>query len=256
MRVKICGIKNENELETAVNAGADAVGFLVGQRFPSQDFILPEKAARMTAMLPPFITPVLVTHLTDPREILEITEKTGITTLQLHGGSTPEQLSFLRKHLGSAVKFILTLHVGNLPDEINPPPAPFEMLTDAFLLDSFDPATGKVGGTGKTHNWQNSAKTVASVHRPVILAGGLNPDNVAEAIRLVRPFAVDANSALRPFGLLDGKIASAFVQNALHAFDAPATRPPEKNPNASDENPGTNQEEKNISADPEKGTPD
>ena len=55
------------------------------------------------------------------------------------------------------------------------------MLADAFLLDSFDPSTGRVGGTGKTHNWQNSAKTVASVHRPAILAGGLNPDNVAEA---------------------------------------------------------------------------
>ena len=228
MRVKICGIKNETELETAVNAGADAVGFLVGQRFPSQDFILPEKAARMTAMLPPFVTPVLVTHLTDPREILEITEKTGITTLQLHGGSTPEQLPPLRNYLGNGVKLILTLRVGNLPGEVSPDPAPFELPADAFLLDSFDPATGKVGGTGKTHNWQNSAKTVASVHRPVILAGGLNPDNVAEAIRIVRPFAVDANSALRPFGILDGKIASAFVQNALHAFDAAVRSPEEK----------------------------
>ncbi|MBQ9336336.1 MAG: phosphoribosylanthranilate isomerase [Lentisphaeria bacterium] len=221
MRVKICGVKDENELETAVNAGADAVGFLVGQRFPSQDFILPDRAARLASLLPPFVSPVLVTHLTDPEEILDLVDKTGIGTVQLHGGSTPEQTAALRKYLGSSVKLIVTLHIGKLPDEVMPAPEPYEAAADAFLLDSFDPATGKVGGTGRTHNWQTSAKVAASVHRPVILAGGLNPDNVAEAVRKVRPFAVDANSALRPLGPLDPKIAAAFVQNALRAFEKP-----------------------------------
>ena len=229
MRVKICGIRNETELEIAVNAGADAVGFLVGQRFPSQDFILPEKAARLTALLPPFVTPVLVTHLTDPREILEIVEKTGIITIQLHGGSLPEQLPPLREYLGSTAKLIAALHVGTLPDEVSPLPAPYEPLADAFLLDSHDPVSGKVGGTGKTHNWQNSARITASVRRPVILAGGLAPDNVAEAVRTVRPYAVDANSALRPFGVLDAKTASAFVRNALRAFE-PSTETGENTP--------------------------
>jgi len=219
MRVKICGIKNETELENAVNAGADAVGFLVGQRFPSGDFILPEKAARLTALLPPFVTPVLVTHLTEPADILKIVEKTGIQTIQLHGGSTPEQVAVLRKSLGPAAKLITLLHVGLLPDEVNPDPAGFESCSDAFLLDSFDPVSGKVGGTGKTHNWQNSARIVRSVHRPVILAGGLNPDNVTEAVRTVLPYAVDANSGLRPLGDLDAKTAAAFVQNALRAFE-------------------------------------
>ncbi|MBO4649269.1 MAG: phosphoribosylanthranilate isomerase [Lentisphaeria bacterium] len=219
MRVKICGVKDETELEIAVNAGADAIGFLVGQRYPSQDFILPEKAAWLTALLPPFVSPVLVTHLTDPGEIQELAEKTGITSIQLHGPSTPEQLGALRECLGPGVKLILAIHVGALPGEISPAPAPFEPLADAFLLDSFDPATGKVGGTGKTHHWETSAQIVNTVHRPVILAGGLNPDNVAEAVRTVRPYAVDANSALRPFGKLDARIAGAFVQNALRAFE-------------------------------------
>ena len=219
MRVKICAIKNETELEAAVNAGADAVGFLVGQRFPSPDFILPEKASRLAALLPPFVTSVLVTHLTDPGEILKIVEKTGIMTIQLHGGSTPEQTAALRKTFGHAVKLITALHVGMVPGEVHPQPGGFEACSDAFLLDSIDPATGKVGGTGKIHNWQNSAHIVKAVHRPVILAGGLNPDNVAEAVRTVRPYAVDANSALRPLGELDPKIASAFVQNALRAFE-------------------------------------
>ena len=222
MRVKICGIKNETELETAVNAGADAVGFLVGQRYPSQDFILPEKAARLTALLPPFVTPVLVTHLTEPAEIAELAEKTGIGTIQLHGASLPEQLPRLREYLGSGIKLIVALHVGVIPGEVSPDPAPFEPLADAFLLDSYDPVTGKVGGTGKTHHWQTSARLVKALHHPVILAGGLNPDNVAEAVRTVRPYAVDANSALRPLGELDARIAGAFVQNVLRAFEAPA----------------------------------
>ncbi len=221
MRVKICGIKDEDELETAVNAGADAAGFLVGQRFPSPDFILPDRAARLASLLPPFVSPVLVTHLTGPEEILDLADKTGIGTIQLHGGCTPEQVAAVRKYLGSSVKLIVTIHIGSLPDEVSPAPDAYEPFADAFLLDSFDPATGKVGGTGRTHNWQTSMKVAEAVHRPVILAGGLNPDNVAEAVRKVRPFAVDANSALRPFGPLDPKTAAAFVQNALRAFEKP-----------------------------------
>ena len=220
MRVKICGIKNETELETAVNAGADAVGFLVGQRFPSQDFILPDKAARLAALLPPFVTPVLVTHLTEPGEIAGLIERTGVTTVQLHGGSTAEQVHTLRKYLGSGVKLILAVHVGQLPDDISPDPAPYLPFADAFLLDSYDSVSGKVGGTGKTHNWQTSSKFVSDVSRPVILAGGLTPENVVEAVRTVRPYAVDVNSGVHPFGTLDARISSSFVQNALHAFSS------------------------------------
>lgn len=223
MRVKICGIKNETELEIAINAGADAVGFLVGQRFPSPDFILPDKAARLAALLPPFITPVLVTHLTEPEEIAGLVERTGVVTVQLHGGSSVEQVQTLRRYFDSAAKLILAVHVGQLPEEISPNPAPYAPFVDAFLLDSYDSISGKVGGTGKTHNWQVSAKVVSAVSRPVILAGGLTPENVVEAVRTVRPYAVDVNSGVHPFGTLDARISSAFVQNALHAFSSPPT---------------------------------
>ncbi len=219
MRVKICGIKNEKELETAVSAGADAVGFMVGQRHPSQDFILPGTAARLASLLPPFVSPVLVTHLTEPDAVMELVDQTLITTLQLHGGSRPEQIIPLLEYLEGAGKLILAVHV-TAPGEFTPDPALYYEKVNAILLDSMDPATGRVGGTGRTHDWNTSARLAAASPRPVILAGGLNPDNVAEAIRRVHPFAVDVNSSLKGFGgELDPRISAAFVRNAKNALD-------------------------------------
>lgn len=219
MRVKICGIKNEKELDIAVNAGADAIGFMVGQRHPSKDFILPATAARLASRLPPFVSPVLVTHLTEPEAIIELIEQTFITTVQLHGGSQPEQITPLLEYLEIAGKLILAIHV-TAPGEFSPDPSLYYEKVHAILLDSMDPATGRVGGTGRTHDWNTSAKLAAASPRPVILAGGLNPDNVADAIRVVRPFAVDVNSSLKRFdGELDPKACAAFVRNAKNAFD-------------------------------------
>ncbi len=217
MRVKVCGIKTEQELETAVSAGADAVGFLVGQVHASHDFILASTAARLVRMLPPYVVPVLVTHLTKPETILELAEQTSIFTIQLHGGSSPEEVAALRDRLGPAGKLVYAAHV--VDQQVVPPPDPYYAFADALLLDSMDPAAGKVGGTGLTHNWNVSAAIAASAPVPVVLAGGLNPSNVAAAVRHVRPFAVDANSGLRRFdGDLDWNLCSAFVRNAKNAI--------------------------------------
>mgnify|MGYP001147034611 FL=1 len=102
MRVKVCGIKTERDLETAVKAGADAVGFLVGQVHASHDFILASTAARLAGFLPPYVVPVIVTHLTAPDAVLDIVEQTSIQTIQLHGGSTVEEVAVLRDNLGPA----------------------------------------------------------------------------------------------------------------------------------------------------------
>ena len=218
IRVKICAIQDEKDLETAVCAGADAVGFLVGQRFPSGDFILPERAGRLAAMLPPFVNPVLVTHLTDPQEVIELIDRTMITTVQLHGGSTPEQIRPVREYLDHMGKIIVALHVGDqLPGEALIHAGAYEELSDAFLLDTFDPVSGKVGGTGRTHNWNVSSEFVRSSGKNVILAGGLSCENLASAVAKVRPFAVDVNSSLRPMGTLDLRRAQTFVRLAHNA---------------------------------------
>ena len=218
MRVKICGLRTEEDVDNAVAAGADAVGFLVGQLHTSSDFILPSTARRFAARLPVFVTPVLVTHLTDPREIIELIECTGITTVQLHGGTTAEELALLKEHAGSDVKFITAIHIVDREGP-RPIPGPYCPYTDAFLLDSLNVAEGRVGGTGRTHDWRISAQLVKESPRPVILAGGLSPENIEEAIKVVRPYAVDANSRLKNSdGALDKLHARAFVALAKAAF--------------------------------------
>ena len=195
MRAKICGIRTEEDLKAAADSGADAVGFLLGQVHPSKDFILPGTAARLVRTLPPWVTPVIVTHLTDPDEILELSDRTGITTLQLHGGSSPEEVQKVRDALPPTGKVIVTLHLDKGTDFVVF--KDFYPLADAFLIDSLDEATGRVGGTGKTNDWELAAKFVAESPLPVILAGGLKPENAADAIRAVHPYGLDANSGLK-----------------------------------------------------------
>ena len=217
MRVKICGVRNEADLRAAVKAGADAVGFLVGQLHASPDFIVPSSAGRLASKLPPYVTPVIVTHLTEPSSIMEIVMQTGITTVQLHGGSSVEQVALLRDMMPLNGKLILSVHVTG--DSHSPDFTDYLKLVNAILLDSRDYSTDRVGGTGLTHNWNLSVALALACPLPTILAGGLNPANVADAIKKVRPFAVDANSGLKaPDGSRSPELCSSFVRNALGAF--------------------------------------
>jgi phosphoribosylanthranilate isomerase len=217
MIVKLCGMRNEADLRAAIPSGATAFGFLVGRRHASPDFIAPELAASLAALLPPFATPVLVTHLAEPEAIAELVEATGIKCVQAHGGSTPAQLARLRALLPRELKIVQAIHIvdGAASQDFRA----FAGLADALLLDSFDKASGRVGGTGATHDWNVSAAIVKASPVPVILAGGLGPDNVAEAIAKVRPFGVDANSRMKnASGARDAGLCASFVKRAFDAF--------------------------------------
>lgn len=219
MRVKLCGIRHEADLAAAVAADADAVGFLVGQLHASNDFILPSTAARLATALPPYLTPVLVTHLQRASEIAAMIAKTGIRTVQLHGGVSLLEVRQLRNLVPPQIQLIMAIHV--VAGELTPEPEEFYPLVNAILLDSHNRATGQVGGTGRTHDWPTSATFVARCPRPVILAGGLNPANLAAAIRAVRPFAVDANTGLKGAdGARCPEKCRAFVVNAKAAAAA------------------------------------
>jgi phosphoribosylanthranilate isomerase len=217
MRIKICGIKTEADVDIVNKSGADAAGFLVGQLHTSTDFILPSTAARLSMMLAPFITPVIVTHLIDAVSILDMVDKTGITTIQLHGGNSPEDVRKICDTLRETGKIIYAVHI--IKGEIVPSLEEYYPFIDAILLDSYNMSTGQVGGTGQIHDWALSAQIVRTSQVPVILAGGLNPSNVGEAIRTVNPYGVDANSGLKNHeGGRDRELCNAFVENARKAW--------------------------------------
>lgn len=200
----------------AINYGADAIGLLVGQKHSSTDFIDSDTAKEIVEALPPFCASVLVTHLIDPKEIIDLATDIGVTTIQLHGDSTPDDAQTIKNGL-PYIKLYKAIHVtdeGSIENGRD-----FLPYVDAILLDTANPSTGQVGGTGMTHDWSISKRIVQAYDKPVILAGGLNPENVAEAIKMIEPFGVDVNSGTK--GTNDYKDAGRvkdFIYNAKLAL--------------------------------------
>jgi len=216
MRVKICGIKRIEDAILAVECGADAIGLLVGQKHNSDDFIDICLAQKIVKECPPYISPVLVTHLDDAEEISNLAFQIGVSSIQLHSECTVDSILSLRKTLPH-IKIIKNFHVKGL--EVIHAMKPFEAVVDAFILDTLDLANDKVGGTGLVHDWNISKSIVKEVSRPVILAGGLTPENVGEAIRLVKPYGVDASSGLKDSdGFKDEMKMINFVYRAKQEF--------------------------------------
>ncbi len=213
MKVKICGIKDEEGIEAIKDLDIDAVGFLVGQVHPSPDFILASTAGRLARLLPPYITPVIVTHLEDVEEIFEIVEKTGITTIQLYGNNSLDDIKKLRDLLPPYSKLIFAIHIIN--DACSVEIMEYIRHIDGVIIDSYSDEKSQVGGTGEVHNWDISAKLVKELPLPVMLAGGLTPDNVELAIKKVNPYGVDANSGLkREDRSQDCELCNKFIKNA------------------------------------------
>lgn len=212
MKVKICGIKKIEDALEAINYGADALGFLVGQKHNSVDFIDKDHAKNMVENLPPFYSSVLVTHLTDNEEIIYLASYIGVTTIQFHGDSSPEDIVYVKQRL-PYIKVIKSVHVKNEKsiEEIQN----YLKSADAILLDSINITTDQVGGTGMTHDW-NISKLIVDMYKiPIILAGGLNPSNVKEAINKVSPYGVDVNSGVKGLdGFKDCEKLKSFIYNA------------------------------------------
>lgn len=212
VRVKICGNKRAGDALKAVEYGADAIGLLVGQKHASPDFIDIEQARGIVALLPPFVASVLVTHLVLPDEITPLARKIGVNTIQLHGETTPDQTAQIKKTL-PYIKLYKAIHVTGDKSIVNA--ESYTNSVDAILLDTINVSTDQVGGTGKIHDWGISRKIVQKASLPVILAGGLNPDNVKEAIEKVKPFGVDVNSGTKGRdGYKDPKKLQAFIERA------------------------------------------
>jgi phosphoribosylanthranilate isomerase len=203
MRVKICGITNLEDAKIAITYGADALGFLVGIRHRAEDAITPEDARRIIINLAPFTSTVLVTHLLKADEIKSLFQQVCATTIQLQDEIPLEEIKVLRKELPN-VRLIKAVHVTG-PEAVQKALS-YEGSVDAITLDSIKREEDRIGGTGLIHDWRISRQVRDSCKLPIILAGGLTPSNVEEAIRTVRPYAVDVNSGVEdPKDRLSGK---------------------------------------------------
>lgn len=202
IKIKICGITNLDDALAAAEYGADALGFIFYKKSPR--YIKPEKAAEIISQLPPFITPVGLFVNEREEKIREVQQHTCIQTIQLHGDETPDFCSRFGERVIKAfqvkdkesIKHLAQYHVG------------------AFLLDSY--RDGQRGGTGTTFDWHLAV--VAKTFGRIILAGGLTPDNAAEAVKLVQPYAVDIASGVeREPGIKDHSKIKKFITEVRRA---------------------------------------
>jgi len=158
---------------------------------------------------------VLVTHIKDIDELERLLQQSEITTIQLHSEIAPSSVEGLRGRI-PRLKIFKSVSVISADSVVYP--EAFEQLVDGFVLDSVNVATDQVGGTGKTHDWSVSREIVMRYPDiPIILAGGLNSENVRSAIERVRPFGVDVNSGTKaPDGFKDLRKMEAFIVQAKH----------------------------------------
>ncbi|MEJ2542875.1 MAG: phosphoribosylanthranilate isomerase [Calditrichaceae bacterium] len=210
-KVKICCILSKKEADIAIKAGASALG-LVSEMPSGPGIISEEEIKDIAEYVPAHIDTFLLTSLRDAEAIIRQHKYCNTTTIQFVDSIKPNIYQFLRKKLPQ-IKFVQVIHVMNQ----NSIKEALEITSyvDALLLDSGNPnlKTKKLGGTGRVHNWELSRQICELVSLPVYLAGGLNPNNVREAINFVKPYGLDICSGLRTNGKLDPVKIVTFFSN-------------------------------------------
>ena len=203
-RVKICGITNLEDARSAVDAGADALGFVFFSSSPRS--VDAETAAEIIRKLSPFITTVGV-FVDESDKIKEIVECAGLHAVQLHGEESPEFVERVRSALPNT-RIIKALRISNIDDFISIG----AYAVDAVLLDTFH--EDKQGGTGEIFDWDLMLKAKMPRGVPFILAGGLNSTNVGIATHKVKPYAVDVSSGVESEpGKKDSGLIEEFINN-------------------------------------------
>lgn len=218
--IQIAGVLDEAEARMLVECGVNLIGLPLRLAVHAED-ISTANAAEIVRGLPPDVRGVLITYLDRAEEIVSLCRELGVRTVQLHGEVSDDQLHTVRKlapELAIIKSLVVGLHAEAVMERMVQDFAP---LVDAFITDTFDPETGAAGATGRTHDWQISRRLVRLSPRPVILAGGLTPENVTSAIEQVRPAGVDAHTGVED---ADGRKSRAkvaqFVAQAKAGFRA------------------------------------
>jgi phosphoribosylanthranilate isomerase len=199
VKVKICGITNLDDALLAVDAGADALGFVFFGASPRN--VSPEQASAIIRRLPPFIQTVGLFVNESLSTINETADACGLDIIQLHGEESPDFCTGVKRRVLKA------LRVRNITS-LEPMPS---YRVSAFLLDTWSP--NAQGGTGQTFNWDIAA--AAAGNGKIVLAGGLTTDNIADAIRQVRPYGVDVSSGVEvTHGKKDAVKINEFIRKA------------------------------------------
>jgi len=198
--VKICGITSEEDALLAVAMGADAVGFVLA---PSSRQIAAVRAGDIAKRLPPEVLTVGVFRDEAPKRVVELVNKAGLKAAQLHGGESMDDVAHVREHVPVVIK-AFAAGSGELARAER-------YKCDAIMIDSATP------GSGKVFDWALAEDAPQSIRR-VILAGGLHPGNVAEAIHKVKPWGVDVASGVeRSPGRKDATLVRQFISAAKAA---------------------------------------
>jgi len=207
-RVKICGVTSAEDRDAVVEAGADAVGIIHGVPVDTPREVDAERAEELVAGVPPLVTSVLVTMPTTVEEVVNRVDAIEPDVVQVHDGLAPAELGALARRVSQQVVTVVDAEAADLEE--------YAAHADAVLVDSVD--SEGAGGTGETHDWVRTRELVDSLSVPVILAGGLTPENVSEAVRTVAPFGVDTASGVEVSGgHKDHDAVSRFVSNATAA---------------------------------------
>jgi phosphoribosylanthranilate isomerase len=181
LRIKICGITRYDDARVAVGLGVDALGFIFYPKSPR--YITPEKARDITERLPPFVSKVGVFVDEEPERAHQVAAIAGVDTLQLHGNETPEYCARFRCCVVKAFRVGTGLPLPDLD----------AYRVSGYLLDTWDASA--MGGTGKSFDW-NIARDLCLHYNNIIIAGGLGPTNLREALDAVRPYGLDLNSGV------------------------------------------------------------
>jgi phosphoribosylanthranilate isomerase len=203
IQVKICGITRLEDAQAAVDAGADALGFVFYP--PSPRYVTAEQAERIIRTLPPFVTTVGLFVDVALDRVNEVAARCGLDRIQLHGRETPEFCRQITRPVIKAIRIRNAESLTHVPD----------YKVAAYLLDAY--VEGALpGGTGASFSWELAAR--AMPYGPVILAGGLTPENVEVAIAQIRPYGVDVSSGVeRAPGIKDHRKVREFIVHAKAA---------------------------------------
>lgn len=203
-RIKICGVRDVETALFASQAGADAIGLMFVESSPR--FIAPEDAWEIVACLPPFVTSVGVTMNLTLDQYAELEQRCPTGLSQLHGTEPEKTVSECGPGIIKAIRF----EESRIVDDLRRWDALDEV--DAILVD------GSAGGEGASFDWTKLIEPMESLTTPVIVAGGLSPDNVGEAIRVLRPYGVDVSSGVeREKGVKDVGLIEAFCDAVREA---------------------------------------